>query len=491
MIDRRTVFEIHRLADEGHKNSQISRKLCLSRKTVKKYLENPNPHKPVIKRPSKLDPFKTEIKRLLEIDPNVSAVVIGQHIERQGYTGEVTIIRNYLRDIRDTFKKQAYIRFESAPGQQCQIDWGHFGLITYGKASRKLYCMAVIESHSRMLYLEFTHSQRQETLHRCLLNAFLFFKGTPRELVHDNMMTAVIEREGRLVRFNEAFLDFLRPFKIVPKACNVRSPHEKGKVEKGAIHYIRNNFIPLRTFKELHDVQSQADHWRDNIANQRIHSTTGEKPFDRFKPDTMRRLPELLPDCRDIALSKVHTDYSIRFDSNNYTVPLRTIGKKVVVKADNDVLTVYYKDKSIAKHKRCWERRKRIELDSHREAARKIRYHKTYSEEIAAFISLGEEAKIYLERMSDVNQPIKKNIRKLLALKSEYGVYSLMEAIRRAISLNAYGSNYIENILYQNMTPQKNHPPVRLKMENLNRICLEEPALTEYDTFILKRRKKS
>lgn len=78
------------------------------------------------------------------------------------------------------------IRFESAPAQQCQIDWGHFGSISYGKTNnRKLYCMAVAFNHSRMLYLELTHSQRQETLHRCLLNAFCFFKETPRELVHE------------------------------------------------------------------------------------------------------------------------------------------------------------------------------------------------------------------------------------------------------------------------------------------------------------------
>jgi transposase len=67
------------------------------------------------------------------------------------------------------------------------------------------------------------------------VNAFRFFDGSPKELVHDNMLTAVIEREGPLIRFNEAFLSFLLPFKIVPRACNVAQPHEKGKVEKGAI----------------------------------------------------------------------------------------------------------------------------------------------------------------------------------------------------------------------------------------------------------------
>jgi len=330
MIDQRTIFEIHRLANEGASARRIANHLKLNRKTVVRYLRDPNPKRPTVKRASKLDPFKQEIERMLEIDPKASAVVILQRIASLGFEGEITILRGYLRKIRGRSKKrQPFIRFESLPGQQCQIDWGHFGSLTYGNTTRKLYCMAVIESYSRLLYLEFTHSQRQETLNRCLLNAFRFFQGTPRELVHDNMLTAVIERQGPLIRFNEAFLQFLMPFKIVPVACNVAQPHEKGKVEKGAIHYIRYNFWPLRSFRDLRDLQAQADHWRDHVANVRVQSTTGEKPIDRFKREAMRPLPDLLPDCRDTAICKVYSDFSIRFDGNSYTVPPWAIDKGV------------------------------------------------------------------------------------------------------------------------------------------------------------------
>jgi len=248
---------------------------------------------------------------------------------------------------------------------------------------------------------------------------------------HDNMLTAVIEREGPLVRFNEAFLGFLLPFKIVPIACNVNEaflgfllpfkivpiacnvgqPHEKGKVEKGAIHYIRYNFWPLRSFTDLADVQAQADHWRDQVANIRVQSTTGEKPVARFQREAMRPLPDLLPDCRDTEHCKVYSDFSIRFDGNSYTVPPWAIGKQVVAKADTHTLTMYYKDRPIATHTRSWERRKRIELPSHREAARKEQRTIWRSQEVGAFISLGEEAKTYLEGLSAANQPIKKELK--------------------------------------------------------------------------------
>jgi transposase len=489
MIDRRVVFEIHHLARQGYSVRKIADSLGLHRRTVKKYLSDPLPAKSPIQRSSKLDPFKDEILRLLEIDPNASAVVIGRHIKQQGFDGGMTILRDYLSSVRTRSKKQSFIRFESSPAEQCQIDWGHFDSITYGNTKRKLYCMAVIECHSRLLYLEFTHSQNQQALHRCLLNAFCFFQGTPKEIVHDNMLTAVLERHGRLIRFNEAFLEFLRPFAIIPKACGVRKPHEKGKVEKGAIHYIRHNFRPLRSFTDLNDLQTQAERWRDETANQRVHATTGERPIERFRPEAMRPLPDFLPDCRDQAMAKVHSDFSIHFDANTYTVPPWAIGRQVMVKADHHTVTIYLKDKAIAVHPRCWHRKQRIELTQHRDAARKHLQSHWVSEEMAAFISLGEEAKTYIEHLAALQKPLKKTVQKLLRLKDEYGSQCLMEAVRKALNHRAFGADYIENILYQEMTPQREHPPVKLNRQHLDRIRLEQPSLAEYDTFILERRK--
>jgi len=492
MIDRHTVFHIHRLHNEGLSKKKIAATLHIDRKTVRKFLNDPDPKRSPIKRASKLDPFKAQIDKFLAIDPMASATVILQRITSRGYDGGITILKDYLRTLRGNLKKkEPFIRFESLPGEQCQMDWGHFGSIAYGDTNRKLYCLAIIECYSRLLYLEFTHSQRQETLHRGMLNAFRFFKGTTKQLVTDNMLTAVTERVGSLIRFNEAFLDFLRPFAIVPRACNPQSPHEKGKVEKGAIHYIRHNFWPLRSFTDLRDLQSQADHWRDTVANVRTHGTTGQRPIDRFQPQALRPLPEFLPDCRDTAPAKVYSDFSVRFDANTYTVPPWAIGKQVIVKADHHTLTIYLRAKAIATHTRSYKRKERIELPAHKEAALRQKRKLWRSEQVQAFISLGEEAKTYLERLSATHQPLKKNLEKLLALKDKYGPYALIEAIKQATIHNAYGAHYIENILYQQMTPKTHHPPVKLKDEKLNRIRIEQPSLAEYDAFVIKRRNRS
>jgi len=306
MIDNRTVFEIHRLKDMLFSKRQIAQTLNLDRSTVDKYLKHPDStYKTRQRRSSKLDPYRELIKKMVTQYPKVKAPVVLRQIQDKGFDGEITIVRDYLKHLRhNDYSKEAFIRFESGPGQQMQIDWGHFGSLTYGKSSRKLYALAVIESHSRMLYVVFTHSQKQETLHQSLVEAFSYFGGTPKEIVVDNMLTAVTERVGSMVRFNESFLNFLRQFSITPVACNIRAPHEKGKVES-SIKYLRYNFWPLKIFTDLDDVNHQVLAWLDTTANQRLHQTTGEKPAHRFVKDALKSLPEPLPDFRETETLKV------------------------------------------------------------------------------------------------------------------------------------------------------------------------------------------
>ncbi len=491
MIDRQTVFEIHRLHNLGWKERKIARTLRLGRPTVKKYIENPNPlRRKKIIRSSKLDPYQDRIKAFLDQDPDVKAPVVLQRIGEEGFDGKITILRDYLRKLRGhKTLRTPFIRFESPPGKQLQIDWGHFGTLRYNDTVRKLYALAVIECYSRMLYVEFTHSQKQEALHQALINAFIYFGGTADEIVVDNMLTAVIERQGSLIRFNDAFLDFLTPFKITPVACNVNSPHEKGKIEN-SIKYLRYNFWPLRSFTDLDDVRIQGKKWLDTVANVRTHQGTGDRPIDRFAKVKLKPLPELLPDCRETVTLKVHKDFSVRFDANAYTTPPWAIGKQVTLKADQATVTIFYQQKKIAAHHRCWQRKQRIETLYHRQQVKKLQRKLWLDKDITAFSSLGPEALEYLQALVNAKLPIKKNVSKLLSLKDEYGAVSVIYAIKKALVHKAIGADYIENILYQEMTPRKNHLPVRLKNQALNKIRLPEPSLAEYDAHVLKRRKK-
>jgi hypothetical protein len=108
---------------------------------------------------------------------------------------------------------------------------------------------------------------------------------------------------------------------------------------------------------------------------------------------------------------------------------------------------------------------------------------------VTAFTSLGQPAVTYLQGLLENRQPIRKTVARLLALKDQYGSASVLYAISKAASFKAYGAEYIENILYQEMTPKNHHPPVELKNQDLNNIRLNEPSLAEYDAYIVNRRR--
>ena len=166
-----------------------------------------------------------------------------------------------------------------------------------------------------------------------------------------------------------------------------------------------------------------------------------------------------------------------------------TIGKKLTLKADQQKVWIYHKEKRICSHYRSWERKKRIENPTHVEQVKKMKKRQWQNKEIATFASLGEEFRQYLEMLPGSNLPLKKQVSNLLNLKDQYGTKSLSWAILKALRFNAFGADYIENILNQEMIPVTNHLPVKLKNEALNRIRLSEPTLNDYDAIALKRRR--
>jgi transposase len=221
---------------------RIARHLRMSRPTVARYLNEPARPRTPVRRAGKLDPYKPTIEDWLAQDPQVSAVVIAQRLRPAGYTGGISILKDYLRQVRPARRPScAFLRVEPPPGECFEIDWGHFDALDYQGDKRKLYAFVCVEAHSRLLYLEFTHSRRFETFLRCRQHAFEFFGGVARHLVYDNLTSAVAEHDGRVVRFQPRFPAFAREYSFCPRACNPAAPWEKGKTER-ALGYIRSNF---------------------------------------------------------------------------------------------------------------------------------------------------------------------------------------------------------------------------------------------------------
>ncbi len=248
--------------------------------------------------------------------------------------------------------------------------------------------------------------------------------------------------------------------------------------------------MPLREFSDIGDVRLQSRQWLDDTANVRIHQTTGERPIDRFAKTKLRPLPDGRFDFRETLCLKVYKDFVVRFEANTYTFPPWAVGKNVILKADHATVAIYHQNNKIAEHPRCYERKTRIETPAHQEQVKKLRKRMWRDQDIAVLASIGPDVVDYLSALAEARQPIRKNVARMLSLKHEYGAESLVFAILKAMKHKAYGADYIENILYQEMTPVCRHPPVTLKEEELNRIRLNESSLAEYDAYIVKKEGK-
>lgn len=494
MLSPEQIDTIHRL-HWGEKWSlrKMARHLHLARKTIRKYLESPVVTTPVRRpRTTKLDPFKTAIAELLAQDVTASSVVIAQRLQPLGYRGGITILRNYLKKLRPhTAPPRAFVRMEPSPGERFEIDWGHFGALDYQGDERKLYAFALVECHSRKQYLEFTHSQSFETFIRCHIHAFAALGGVARELWFDNLATVVAEHDGKLIRFHPRFLAFAREFGFYPRACNLSAGWEKGKVERAGIGYVRQNFWPLRTFTDLADVNRQARQWLVEVANQRLHRETRQRPDERFTPECLRPLPTIIPDYRDTVEALVHKDLRLQFDGNRYCVPQRYVGRQLTIKADSSAVSIYDRVNEIVSYPRCWRRGQTFGADRFEQEIAEQRPAVRRSQAQQRLVALlGSDGENYLRHLADTDRSLMRQIIELLELVRQYGPEAVASAIAKAQAAGAFGADYVANILTQQQARRDPQPPLRLKDPLLNELATDPLSLLDYDSFILDPEKK-
>jgi hypothetical protein len=228
------------------------------------------------------------------------------------------------------------MRFETEPGQQAQVDWGSFRYARADGGEKSVYCFVMTLGWSRTMYVEFTFQGDTASFIRCHLHAFAYFGGVPREVLHDNLKSAVIRREADgTVHFNERYLDFALATGFVPKPHRPYRPQTKGKVESG-VRYVEGNFWTGLHFEEVEDLNAQAQGWLDTVANPRVHGTTGERPFDRLPHEQLQPLPDRPFDTSIISYRRAGRDCLVRYQNNSYSVPAAWAGQTLVVKETED-----------------------------------------------------------------------------------------------------------------------------------------------------------
>jgi transposase len=484
--------EIRRLAEiEKLSRRAIARRLHCGRHTVTAALQSDQP--PThdgSRRASLLDPHRAKIGALLAKAPDLSAVRIREEIARgpDGYTGGASILRRYLRRVRPA-QGRIYQEVHYEPAQAMQVDWGDCGRVTIGATTRKVSVFVAVLCYSRLMFIEFTLSQRKAEFYRSLVHALEFFGGSPRAVIFDNLKAAVLNGSGRAACFHPEFLALCGNYCLQPIACERRDPESKGIVE-GGVRYVKHNALAGRSEELLRfeDYLALASQWRDQVANVRLHETTRERPIDRFlrERSLLRPLPAIPFDTDEILPAVVTPHARIEFDGNRYSTPPQWVRRPVTIRASRDEVQVLHEGQVVAQHVRSHERGQLIVLQDHRLAARALSRRSRSTALEQAFDALGPEARQFHLQLK--RQPVKSGVhlRRLLGLAQLYGAAEVLAAIARALELSAYDAAYVENLLLaerrRRQLPTPTRPTPR-RRELIDEIDLDPADPARYDRY--------
>jgi transposase len=484
--------EIRRLAEiEKLSGWAIARRLHCSRHTVAAALKlTQPPASAATRRASVLDPYLEQIKNLLAKYPELSAVRIREEIARgpQGYTGSATVLRRYLRQVRPA-RGRVYQEVHYEPAQAMQVDWGECGRVQVGATMRKVSVFVAVLCYSRLVYIEFTLSQRKAEFYRGLVNALTFFGGSPRNLIFDNLKAAVLNGSGRSACYHPEFLALCGYFCMQPIACARRDPESKGVVE-GGVRYIKHNALAGRAEELLRfeDYLALAPRWRDQVANVRIHETTRTRPLDRFQQERalLRPLPTIPFDTDEVVPAVVNPHARIAFDGNRYSAPPQFVRQPITVRANRDELRLLHEGQVVAQHVRSYERGQLLVLAEHRLAALTLRQRPSQQALTAEFDAWGPVARAFHLGLN--SRPLRTNVhvRRLLKLAQLYGRTEVLAAMARAVELATYDAAGVEHLLLaerrrrQLPTPTL---PTPKRRELIDDIELEPADPAFYDRF--------
>lgn len=330
--DRYVIQDLYR---KGVSISEIARLTGHDRKTVRAVINEPLlPVRPDPKpRVRKIDPWVEYLQQRIA-DGVLNAHKLYIEIKAQGYPGKETQVRDFVQPFRqERLKQQATVRFETAPGEQAQVDWGHFGFIQHKGRRRRLYGFVMTLGWSRASYLEYTVSMELAHFLRCHVRAFHYFGGVPRQLLYDNLKTAVLARNADgTIRWHPQYLDFATYYGFTPRACQPYRAQTKGKVESG-IKYVRGNFWVGLHYVDLADLNLQARQWLDTVANVRVHGTTGEVPWTRLPLEGLMPVAGK-PDYDTSLLTYRHSssDCLVSYEGNLYSVPAAYARQRLLVR---------------------------------------------------------------------------------------------------------------------------------------------------------------
>jgi len=361
------IRRLHRV--EGLAIKAISRRLGVSRNAVRRALARDAP--PRYERPARgsiVDVVESRVRELLREFPTMPATVIA---ERIGWTRSITVLKDRVRELRPYYLPvDPASRTDYDPGDRVQCDlWFPPADVPVGFGHvDSPPVLVMVSGYSRMIFAAMIPSRQAPDLIAGHWSLLQVMGAVPKELVWDNEPAVGSWRAGK-PRLAEEFEVFRGTFGISVHQCRPRDPEAKGLVER-MNGYFETSFLPGRTFTGPADFNTQISDWLVR-ANGRHHRRIGCKPTDRWAADVaaMGALPPVVPQSGWSTQVRLPRDHYVRLDSNDYSVDPIAVGRKVVVSADLERVTVRLGERLVACHERRWAKHQSITDPAHRATA--------------------------------------------------------------------------------------------------------------------------
>ena len=417
-------------------------------------------------RPSIADPYIPFIVETLEHYPRLRASRLYEMVRQRGYPGRPDHFRAVVARYRPKPKAEAYLRLRTLPGEQAQVDWGHFGKVTIGRAARPLMAFVIVLSWSRQIFLRFFLGQAMPCFLRGHVEAFEAWQGVPRVLLYDNLKSAVLERREDAIRFHPTILELAAHYRFEPRPVAVARGNEKGRVER-AIQYVRHSFFAARTWSDLDDLNAQARAWSDGIAADRRcpedKTRTVRDAFTEERPRLLALPGDPFPDGERVEVSVGKTPY-VRFDRNDYSVPHDRVRRTLVVLASETTVRVLDGEEVLAAHARSYDRGAQIEDPAHVaglvEEKREARRHR----HMDRLHHAAPTSRAFFERVAEHGGNLGATTRDLVRLLDAHGAAELEAALTDAIAHQRFHVPAVRQILDRRRRERGAPPPLAVEL---------------------------
>ncbi len=461
-----TDHEIVRRWHAGQSERAIARELQLGRGRVHRVLaahqqsrSGPTPvgqlPSPPVPRRSMLDEYDAVMRELVTRYPRITAVRLWEELRARGFPGHYSTVRDRLRQLRPKPARPLVQRFETAPGIQAQMDYAEYDLDFTQEGRRRVYLFSYVLAYSRRQYLCFTESQDFATTIRHHVRAFEYLEGVATVCLYDNMKVVVSRYEEDQPVYNTRFLAFATHYGFRPAACRPRRPQTKGKVER-PFHYVETNLLNGRSFHSLAQLNEFTQRWLAEVADVRVHKTTGRRPLDLHAEEQPHLIP--LPanpyDVAEVVYRAVDCEGFVTYRQNQYSVPESYVGQILPLRVTDDEVIIYGSQvEEIARHRllpRSCVRERQVALE-HRPTEDSRRQQELLRQ---GFRDLGEIGEPFFENLLKSQRQGRAQARKILALRAHYHLPDLVAALERATRYGAFSYQAIERILHVQAQPK-------------------------------------